>query len=149
MCAPTGSCSERSSRDWEGTRRGGRVSGRRGRGGEAVAGRRVSSRVRGACEVEVPVRGLLGGATVAVLGERVRRAGVRRGRVLGRRPAEAEPVLSFAQQRLWFLDQFEPGSEEYNVPFGVRLRGELDEGALRRALEVVVGRHRVLRSSFK
>src|SRR6266446_2364582 len=65
-----------------------------------------------------------------------------------RRPEGAEPVLSFAQQRLWFLDQFEPGSAEYNVPFGLRLRGELDEAALRRALEEVVARHEVLRTSF-
>src|SRR6266545_1346775 len=65
-----------------------------------------------------------------------------------RRPEGSEAVLSFAQQRLWFLDQFEPGSDEYNVGLGLRLRGELDEGALRRALEAVVERHRVLRTSF-
>src|SRR5215471_1619463 len=65
-----------------------------------------------------------------------------------RRPAGSEAVLSFAQQRLWFLDQFEPGGEGYNSGFGLRLRGELDEGALRRALERVVERHQPLRTSF-
>src|SRR5690242_21059877 len=67
---------------------------------------------------------------------------------IGRRPADAAPVLSFAQQRLWFLDQLEPGSDEYLVLFGLRLSGELDEGALRRALDGVVARHEPLRSSF-
>ena len=81
------------------------------------------------------------------------RSRLRRGRRADRAtiqpaPEGTEPVLSFAQQRLWFLDQFEPGSEEYNVPFGLRLRGELDEAALRRALEGVVARHQVLRTSF-
>src|SRR5215471_18021538 len=68
---------------------------------------------------------------------------------IGRRPSGSEAVLSFAQQRLWFLDQFEPGGGEgYNSGFGLRLRGELDEGALRRALERVVERHQPLRTSF-
>src|SRR2546423_14800968 len=81
------------------------------------------------------------------------RSRLRRGRRADRAtiqpaPEGTEPVLSFAQQRLWFLDQFEPGSEEYNVLVGLRLRGELDEAALRRALEGVVARHQVLRTSF-
>src|SRR5438105_2076936 len=81
------------------------------------------------------------------------RSRLRRGRRADRAtiqpaPEGAEPVLSFAQQRLWFLDRFEPGGSEYNVPVGLRLRGELDEAALRRALEGVVARHQVLRTSF-
>src|SRR5258708_4559925 len=74
--------------------------------------------------------------------------GGRRAAGIPRRPVDSEPVLSFAQQRLWFLDQLEPGSDEYNVPLGLRLRGALDEGALRRALERVIERHEVLRTSF-
>src|SRR2546421_2282816 len=81
------------------------------------------------------------------------RSRLRRGRstervTIGPKPAGAEPVLSFAQQRLWFLDQFEPGSAEYNVPLALRLRGELDEAALRSALEALVARHEVLRTSY-
>src|SRR5262249_38818698 len=65
-----------------------------------------------------------------------------------RRPEGSEPVLSYAQQRLWFLDQFEQGGDEYNIALGLRLRGGLDEGALRRAVDGVVARHQTLRSSF-
>ncbi|MGA4254993.1 amino acid adenylation domain-containing protein, partial [Ralstonia nicotianae] len=60
---------------------------------------------------------------------------------------EALP-LSFAQQRLWFLAQMEGGSEAYHIPVGLRLKGELDEDALRRALDRIVARHEALRTCF-
>ena len=56
--------------------------------------------------------------------------------------------LSFAQQRLWFLDQFEPGSPSYNLPIAMRLVGELNEVVLRRILNEIVRRHELLRTSF-
>ncbi|HEV2727439.1 MAG TPA: condensation domain-containing protein, partial [Solirubrobacterales bacterium] len=56
--------------------------------------------------------------------------------------------LSFAQQRLWLLDQLEPGKALYNVPVAVRLRGELRVGAMQAALSEVVRRHEVLRTTF-
>ncbi|MGA4260043.1 amino acid adenylation domain-containing protein, partial [Ralstonia nicotianae] len=57
--------------------------------------------------------------------------------------------LSFAQQRLWFLAQMEGGSEAYHIPVGLRLKGELDEDALRRALDRIVARHEALRTRFE
>src|ERR1051326_8630967 len=56
--------------------------------------------------------------------------------------------LSFAQQRLWFLGQMEGGSEAYHIPLRRRMRGALDTGALRRALDRIVARHEVLRTRF-
>jgi hypothetical protein len=56
--------------------------------------------------------------------------------------------LSFAQQRLWFLEQLYPGTAVYNIPAAVRLRGWLERAALARALAIVIDRHRVLRTRF-
>ncbi|HEX8559883.1 MAG TPA: amino acid adenylation domain-containing protein, partial [Pyrinomonadaceae bacterium] len=56
--------------------------------------------------------------------------------------------LSFAQERLWFLDQLEPGNSAYNVPAALRLTGRLDVRALGRTLDEVVRRHEVLRTTF-
>ena len=56
--------------------------------------------------------------------------------------------VSFAQGRLWFLDQLEPGYALYNVPASVRLTGDLDISALERALNEVVRRHEALRTTF-
>src|SRR2546423_8014768 len=56
--------------------------------------------------------------------------------------------VSFAEQRLWFLDQLEPDSTAYNVPLAVRLRGDLDVAAMEHALAALVARHESLRSRF-
>ena len=62
---------------------------------------------------------------------------------------EGIPVpLSFAQERLWFLDQLQPGNPAYNLFDGWRLRGTLDVETLERAFNEVVRRHEVLRSNF-
>jgi thioesterase domain-containing protein len=57
--------------------------------------------------------------------------------------------LSLAQQRLWFLDQLEPGNPAYNVPFGLRLRGKLNLDALRLSVQEIVRRHEILRTTFR
>jgi hypothetical protein len=68
------------------------------------------------------------------------------------RDAAAEEVFvapaSFAQQRLWFLHQLEPGSAAYNIPGAVRMEGRLDADALARCFDELVGRHETLRTNF-
>jgi hypothetical protein len=64
-----------------------------------------------------------------------------------RRSNRAAP-LSFAQERLWFLDQLEPGNPVYHISRALRLRGKLDRGALERALDEIIRRHEILRTTF-
>nr|QEO74597.1 condensation domain-containing protein [uncultured bacterium] len=118
-------------------------------GGHSLVATQVVSRIRDALDVELPVRALFESPTVAELAEATV-GGVR---------AEAPPIepagrdgelpLSFAQQRLWFIDQLEPGGSEYNVPSAVRLKGDLDQAALERALGAIVSRHESLRTTFR
>src|SRR5438477_571062 len=56
--------------------------------------------------------------------------------------------LSFAQERLWFLDQLAPNTPLYNIPAAFSIKGSLDVEALRKAIELVVQRHETLRSRF-
>ncbi|HEX2190551.1 MAG TPA: condensation domain-containing protein, partial [Longimicrobiaceae bacterium] len=65
-----------------------------------------------------------------------------------RRGGDGPVPLSFAQQRLWFIDQLDPGTPAYNMPFPLRLRGRLEVAVLRRALSEVVRRHEALRTVF-
>jgi len=69
-------------------------------------------------------------------------------RTIASRPAGQQPVLSFAQERLWFLDQLLPGSGVFNVPLSVRLNGRIDALALKRSVAEVVRRHEALRTTF-
>ncbi len=65
-------------------------------------------------------------------------------------PRESETYpLSFAQQRLWFLNQFEPESPEYNIPQAFRIEGDLDREVMQHALREVVRRHETLRTTFR
>lgn len=93
-------------------------------------------------------RASLGGARRALLDAL---AGPRASGADGPRPgAPGDPaVLSFAQRRLWFVDQLHPGNPAYDVPLAVRLRGALDLPALRSALAAVIQRHTVLRSVYE
>ncbi|HEV2765707.1 MAG TPA: amino acid adenylation domain-containing protein, partial [Pyrinomonadaceae bacterium] len=122
-------------------------------GGHSLLATQAISRLREACGVEVPLRALFEHPTVEGQA-RVVEAALRGGDSstapppLVRVSREQELPLSFAQQRLWFLDQLEPASSFYNIPSAVRLRGALDVRALSRALSEVVHRHEALRTTF-
>ena len=68
--------------------------------------------------------------------------------LLRRVPRDQEICLSFAQQRLWFLDQLGPGKATYNIPGALRLRGPLDAEILEQSLREIVRRHEALRTTF-
>src|SRR5918911_5499780 len=65
-----------------------------------------------------------------------------------RRAERATAPLSFAQQRLWFIDQLEPGNPAYNIPSALRLTGQLNIQALEQSLNEIIRRHESLRTSF-
>jgi amino acid adenylation domain-containing protein len=90
----------------------------------------------------------LSAAKKALLEARLRQNAAKDADAILRRNRTEAP-LSFAQQRLWFLDQFSPGSCAYNVPRVFRLTGSLNVQALQSALNSLVERHEVLRTTFK
>ena len=63
-------------------------------------------------------------------------------------PADTPLTLSFAQQRMWFLHQWEPDSPAYNIPNALRLTGSLNITALETAVTQIVSRHQVLRMGY-
>ena len=110
------------------------------------------SRIREVFEVDVPLGELFEAPTIAQLSEKVealRRAGVGvEAPVLARAPRNGEMPLSFAQERLWFIDQLQPGSAAYNVAGALWMKGVLKVEQLERAINEIIRRHEVLRTTF-
>jgi len=69
-------------------------------------------------------------------------------RGISRRPVAEHAPLSFSQQRLWFLDQLEPGNSVYNIAVPLKLTGRLKVDVLQRSFDEVVRRHEILRTTF-
>ncbi|WP_432277954.1 non-ribosomal peptide synthase/polyketide synthase [Nocardia cyriacigeorgica] len=120
-------------------------------GGNSLIATRVVSRIGAALGTTVPVRTLFEASTVEALAARVEsHTGTdARTRLTARPRATGETVpLSFAQQRMWFLNKYDTTSAAYNLPIALRLSGALDAEALRLAVADVVRRHESLRTRY-
>ncbi|MFE3873982.1 non-ribosomal peptide synthase/polyketide synthase [Kitasatospora sp. NPDC059146] len=131
-------------------------------GGDSILAVRATARLREAFgRADLSPRVLFDHPVLARLAEALSAGG---GQPAGSRPADgpvipavipvladadaAEPPLSYAQQRLWFLDRFQPGGTDWTTLSVLRLRGTLDRGALGAALDALVARHPALRTTF-
>jgi amino acid adenylation domain-containing protein len=121
-------------------------------GGHSLLATRVIARLVPVLGVEVPLHEFFAGPNIAELAARIdteRGAGrLIAAAPLRPAPRDRAPVLSFAQERLWFLDQFEPDSPAYNLPSAVRIVGVLDPAVLASCFGEVVRRHESLRTTF-
>ncbi|MFL5540955.1 MAG: amino acid adenylation domain-containing protein, partial [Longimicrobiaceae bacterium] len=122
-------------------------------GGHSLLGVRLVSRIRDALGVELPLRVVFETPTLSALAARVDAArdgdeGAPAAAPVPRADRSAPLPLSFAQERLWFLAELDPGSSHYNVPMALELSGPLDAAALERALDEIVRRHEALRTAF-
>ena len=120
-------------------------------GGHSLVATRLAARIRDAFRVELPLSALFASPVLADMAAALERAAlaprlslqpIRSAAAAGPHPA------SFAQRRLWFLDQLDPGGSAYNVGVEVGLEGVLEAGLLRSSLSVIAGRHEALRTVF-
>ena len=120
-------------------------------GGHSLLATQVVSRIREAFRVEIPLRLLFESPTAGQLAQTIANE-------LGGDAVQTPPIVpvsreglipaSFAQQRLWFIDQLGTSQTAYNIPFALRLTGRLDRAALEESINAVVARHEVLRTTF-
>jgi amino acid adenylation domain-containing protein len=127
-------------------------------GGHSLQATQVASRLENKFHVKIPIRTIFEMPTIAELAVRIAQT---KSAIVGpdefssiekhgirRRETNGPCQLSFAQERLWFLDQLEPDSSAYNVPLALRLSGHLNLAALERSMGEMLRRHEVLRTTF-
>ncbi|MFH5244706.1 non-ribosomal peptide synthase/polyketide synthase [Antrihabitans spumae] len=119
------------------------------RGGNSLLATRVVARVNAALGSAIGVKTLFDTPTVAAIAARAQeRDGAATRPALQTRERTAAGPLSWAQQRMWFVNQFDTASSAYNIPLAIRITGALDVEALRAAMSDVVGRHEALRTIY-
>ncbi|NMG07615.1 non-ribosomal peptide synthetase [Brasilonema sp. UFV-L1] len=122
-------------------------------GGHSLLATQLISRLRHSFEVEIPLKAIFAAPSVAQLDQTIAQLRTQ-GQSLNLPPIEriapnTEKIpLSFAQERLWFLNQLEGASATYNTPAALRLSGALNLNALHQALAEIIRRHEALRTSF-
>ncbi|MFD3592150.1 amino acid adenylation domain-containing protein [Nocardia sp. NPDC058640] len=118
-------------------------------GGNSLLAAQAAARIGAALDTRVPVQTLFEVSTVAGLAQRLEHhVGAGNGHPLVRQERPDQIPLSFAQQRMWFLNRFDTAGAVNNMPVAVRLSGALDTAALRAAVHDLVARHEVLRTVY-
>ncbi|YAF98112.1 MAG: amino acid adenylation domain-containing protein [Nodularia sp. CChRGM 3473] len=118
-------------------------------GGHSLLATQIVAQVRDVFQVELPLRSLFATPTIATLSQAISpHIGESSSTKIPRQTQRDELPLSFAQQRLWFVDQLAPGNPAYNIPIAVRLKGQLNVDALIQSLNQIGQRHEVLRTTF-
>ena len=122
-------------------------------GGHSLLATQIISRIRESFQVELPLRTLFDEPTVAGLSKRIEQV---KSESPGYQVLKIQPVsrdrdfpLSYSQQRLWFLDQLEPGSAAYNIPSAFRVTGPLNKPIFEQCLFEIIKRHESLHTNFK
>ncbi len=122
------------------------------RGGHSLLAIQLLARLRHTFDVEVSLKDYLEEPTVSRLAQLVEQAmtdgAIPQALPLSTVERDTPLPASFAQDRLWFLDQLEPGRSAYHIPAAVKLVGRLDTPALERALNEVIRRHEALRTTL-
>ncbi|ARU62851.1 hypothetical protein CBW65_19120 [Tumebacillus avium] len=121
-------------------------------GGHSLLATQVVSRLNSAFEIELPLKSLFEASTPALLAEWIEGARAEKSGLTAPSMVQAsrdgQLPLSFAQQRLWLVDQLMPGSPAYNIPYAVRLNGTLNRSALETGVNEIISRHEALRTTF-
>ncbi|MCL2533212.1 MAG: amino acid adenylation domain-containing protein [Nocardiaceae bacterium] len=119
-------------------------------GGNSLSATRAVARLGEVLGIDLGVRALFEAPTAVALAERIEHDGTGPSGRPVLEPAErpAQVPLSAAQQRMWFINQYDPSSAAYNVPMVIRLSGALDAAALAAAVVDVIDRHEALRTAF-
>ncbi|MDJ0658849.1 MAG: amino acid adenylation domain-containing protein [Crocosphaera sp.] len=122
-------------------------------GGHSLLATQVISRIKQQLNIEIPLRSLFESPTIAqlsvIINNDVKTTNLTQKPTIKKVSRDQPLPLSFAQQRLWFLDQLDPGNSAYNISGAIQLQGYLNEEALEKSLNEIVRRHEILRTTFQ
>jgi amino acid adenylation domain-containing protein len=124
-------------------------------GGHSLMATRITAHIKEKLQCELPLQILFEGPTIETLAKHIELAEAQNESVVpaltifDRSSLLTGIPLSYAQQRLWIIDQIQPGSAMYNIPAAIKISGELNTGVLQRVFATIVARHESLRTNFE